>query len=122
MTKKVTKEEKLQDIAEAKKCFEEAHALMEKGKRLITRNITKDVKITAVNTDGGRCYLPREEADMIEVHLYSGILKLEKLLGEKTRPGISWDGKKDNTRKVMIVNGMSFFQLGNATQHKFNYK
>ena len=80
--RKITKEEKMADIAEAKKCFEEAHALMEKGKRLIKKNM-RGVEVTAVSTDGGRYYLPKGEADIIEVHLYSGILKLEKLFEEK---------------------------------------
>lgn len=120
-TRKITKEEKMADIAEAKKCFEEAHALMEKGKKLIKKNM-RGVEITDVNTDGGRHYLPKGEADMIEVHLYSGILKLEKLFGEKARPSVDWCGTKDYSKKVLIVDGIRFFQLGNATQHRFNYR
>ena len=117
---KITKEEKLAQIAEARKLYIEAQALVDKANKLIAKGM-RDVKIC-----GGYEYIeqtyPEVYKGMIEVHLYSGILRLEKLLGIKAEPRIDFCGRADKDRKALCVEGIEFFQIGEATQHRYSYR
>ena len=117
---KITKEEKLAQIAEARELYVEAQALVDKANKLIENGMRN------VSVCGGYDYeektYPEVYKGMIEVHLYSGILKLEKLLGVKTEPRIDCCGNPDTDRKALCVEGIEFFQIGTATQHRYSYK
>lgn len=113
---KITKEEKMADIQEAKKCFEEATKLIEKGEKLIKKNM-RGVEICA-----GKGYPPLGLSDyegycgLIEVHLFSGITKLERLLDVKGEAEKDWQGREDDSRRVFCVEGIKFFQIGDAVK------
>ena len=117
---KVTKEEKLAQIAEARELFIEAQALIDKANALICKGM-RDVTVC-----GGDEYkekvCPKAYEGMIEVHLFRGILKLEKLLGIKAEPKIDYCGDASKDRKALCVEGIEFFQIGEATQSRFNFK
>ena len=121
---KITKEEKMADIQEARKCFEEATKLIEKGEKLIKKNMR------SVEVCMGRGYPPLGASDyegyrgMVEVHLFSGITKLEKLLEMKGEVEKDWRGRENEGRRVLCVEGIKFFQIGEAvkqthTRYKF---
>lgn len=117
---KITKEEKLAQIAEARKLYAEAQVLINKANRLIEKGVR------GVVVCGGDSYeeqkYPAQYKGMIEIHLFKGILKLEKLLGIKATPRVNACGDIHKDEKALCVEGIEFFQLGQATQSKFNYK
>jgi len=117
---KITKEEKLAQIAEARELLVEAQALIDKAHALIKKGMP------GVDICGGDWYkvqtYPEVYKGTIEVHLYKGILKLEKLLGVKTEPKFYLDEEPSKDRKALCVEGIEFFQIGEATQHRYNYK
>ena len=120
---KITKEEKMTDIQEARRCFEEATKLIEKGENLIKKNM-RSVEICT-----GRGYPPLGISDyegyrgMIEVHLFSGISKLEKLLEVKGEVEKDWRGRDMEARRALCVEGIKFFQIGEAVkQTRTRYK
>lgn len=117
---KVTKEEKLAQIAEARELYIEAQALVDKANKLIAKGM-RDVHVCGGYDYKEKTY-PEAYKGMIEVHLYSGILKLERLLGIKAGPKINICGDADKDRKALCVEGIEFFQIGDATQHKYCYK
>ena len=119
---KITKEEKIADIQEAKKCFEEATKLIEKGQRLIKKNMR------GVEVCTGKGYPPLGISDyegyrgMIEVHLFSGFTKLEKLLEMKGEVEKDWRGCDIENRRVLCVEGIKFFQIGDAVKPVYKFK
>lgn len=117
---KITKEEKLAQIAEARELYIEAQALIDKADKLIAKGM-RDVKVCGGLDYAEKTY-PEIYKGMIEVHLYSGILKLEKLLGIKAEPRIDLCGNVDKDRKALCVEGIEFFQIGEATQHRYSYR
>ena len=117
---KITKEEKLAQIAEARKLYIEAQALVDRANKLITNGM-RGVEICGGDEYKEQTY-PEAYKGTIKVHLYSGILKLEKLLGIKAEPRINFCGSADNSQKALCVEGIEFFQLGEATQHRYNYR
>lgn len=118
-TKKVTKEEKLEQIEEAKRCYEEARKLIEQGDALIAKYM-RGVKVCRDDEFAPIIYRPHK--GMMHIHLYSGIGKLEKLFGVKAEPYINLCGKKANDRKMICIGGIEFMQIGEATQSRFCYK
>ena len=115
---KVTKEQKLADIAEARELLLEAEKLITKAEKLIAKNVRGVT--TCSHPFQEELFQPYE--GMISVHLYSGITKLENVLGIKTEPLKNWDGSLDRSRKVLCVEGIKFFQIGKATDRKYCYK
>ena len=116
--KNITKEEKLAQIEEARRCYEEAQELIDKGDALI-RTCMRGVEICGHDACKTNQY---NYKGMIEVHLYSGIGKLEKLFETKAEPYVNICGEKERDRKALCVGGIEFFQIGHATQSKFCYK
>lgn len=116
----ITKEEKLSQIAEARQLYAEAQMLIDKANALIEKGV-RGVKVC-----GGDEYreleYPEPYKGMIKIHIFSGILKLAKLLEIKAEPEIDYDGSVCKNRKAICVEGIKFFQIGKATQAKFNYK
>lgn len=117
---KVTKEEKLAQIAEARELLVEAQALIDKAHALI-KNGMRGVDICGGDSYKEQDY-PAIYKGMIEVHLYTGIRKLEKLLDIETEPKINFCGEKSKDRRALCVEGIEFFQIGEATQSKYNFK
>ena len=82
---KITKEEKLKDIAEARELYIEAGKLIEKANKLIARNV-RDVMASSSTLD---IYRPLEASDvcsneyvgLVPIHLFKGITRLEKAVG-----------------------------------------
>lgn len=122
-TYKITKEEKLAQIEEARKCFDEASALIEKGKALIKKSM-RGVELCDLSNNCRPLTSPDPEQyrGMVEVHLYSGMSKMEKLLGIKAKPEIDICGNKIRDRKALCVGGIKFFQIGTPTDSKYCYK
>lgn len=116
--KNITKEEKLAQIEEAKRCYEEAQELIDKGDALI-QTCMRGVEICGHDVCKPEGYYYK---DMIEVHLYSGIGKFEKLFETKAEPYVNICGEKERDRKALCIGGIEFFQIGHATQSKFCYK
>ena len=119
-SKKITKEEKLAQIAEARELLVEAQALIDKAHVLIKKDM-KGVEICGGDSYKEQAY-PEVYKGMIEVHVYKGILKLEKLLDIKAEPKIDFCGNPSKSRKALCVGGIEFFQLGEATQSRYNFK
>ena len=117
---KITKEEKLAQIAEARELYAEAQALIDRANNLIASGL-RDVSVCGGNEYRELIY-PAAYKGMISIHLYSGILKLEKLLGIKATPEVDSFDEVYTNRKALCVGGIKFFQLGQATQSKFNYR
>ncbi len=113
----ITKEEKLEDIKKAEEMYRQADELIKKADKLIKRKIRG---VDVVRDDNAISMEPYR--GMVEVHLYKGILRLEKLLGVKAEPEIRFDGSKARNRKVLCINGIKFFQIGEATQSRHHFK
>lgn len=113
----ITREEKLEDIKKAEEMYRQAEELIKNANKLIKRKIRG---VDVVSDDNVISMEPYR--GMVEVHLYKGILKLEKLLGVKAEPERQWDGSKSNNRKVLCVGGIKFFQIGEPTQSKYCFK
>lgn len=113
--KNITKEEKLAQIEEARRCYEEAQELINRGDALIQKCM-RGVTICGHDRFETNQY---QYKGMIEVHLYSGI---EKLFGIKAEPYVNICGEKERDRKALCIGGIEFFQIGHATQSKFCYK
>ena len=119
MNKKVTAEEKLLQIEEARECYEQAYKLIQKGNGLITKYM-REVKICDSLSYEPIFYEPYK--GMIEVHLYSGMSKLEKLFGMRAEPNINLCQQKDRDRKALCIGGIKFMQIGKPTESRFCYK
>lgn len=115
---KITAEEKLKDIAEAEALYKKALELIEQGNKLIKR------KMRGVDV----CSTPEIRAswdsypNMVEVHLYSGIMKMEKLLNVKGEPKKNYDGTTNKGRRALCIGNVMFFQIGEPTQSEYCYK
>lgn len=118
-TKKITKEEKLAQIEEARKCYEEAQKLIKQGDELIKKYM-RGVVICGHDEFEPLEYKPYK--DMISVHLFTGIGRFEKLFGVKGEPRIYCNGEKGRGEKALCIGGIRFFQLGEATQSRYNYR
>ena len=117
---KITKEEKLAQIAEARELYAEAQELIDKANALITKGM-RGVRLCE-GKDYHEMEYPPVYKGMIEVHVFEGILKLAKLLEIKAEPMIDMLGGVSKDRKAFCVEGIKFFQLGQATQSKYNFK
>ena len=110
---KITKEQKLANIEEARKLYEEADKLIKKADKLISKGINN------VQFCGHYECEPLSQMEykgLINVHLYSGILKLEKLLEVKTEPQVLYDGSVDDSVKILCVEGLRFLQIGDPVE------
>ena len=112
--------EKLADIEEARKLYEEADKLIKKADAIIRRNMSGNVDVCGHTEFEKLPYDPYK--GMIPVHLYKGIMRFEELLDVKTEPEKCWDGSVDKKKKVLCVNGIKFFQLGEATESNYCYR
>ena len=119
MSKKVTAEEKLLQIEEARECYEQAYKLIQKGNGLIMKYM-RDVKICDSLSYEPIHYEPYK--GMIEVHLYSGMSKFEKLFKEKAKANVNLCGDKDRDRKALCIGGIKFMQIGRPTESRFCYR
>lgn len=117
--KKITAEEKLAQIEEAKECYEQAYKLIQTGNGLIKKYM-RDVDIC---DPFGYEPIPYEPyKGMIEVHLYRGMSKLERLFGKKAELNINLCGNKDRDRKALCIGGIKFMQIGKPTESRYCYK
>lgn len=116
---KITAEDKIKQIEEAEKLYLQAIELIEQGNKLIKKGM-RGVELC----DGKPSVKESWEAypGMLQVHLFSGIGKLEKLLGIKAEPEKEYDGTVNNGRKALCVGNVKFFQIGSPTQSKYCYK
>lgn len=119
MATKLTKELKLAQIEEARKCYEEADRLIKKADKLIGMHL-RNVKTCGHDEFEAKACGPYK--GMIQVHLFSGITKLEKLLEVKTEPHRNLLGEENRDRKSLCVGGIEFMQIGEATQSRYCYK
>ena len=126
MARKITKEEKLNDIAEARKLYEEAGKLIAKANRLIQKNV-RDLQITGFHMSDFKPLtridvVSKEYVGLIPVHLYSGITRLEKVVGINSKAKLDYMERREKGERVLIVEGILFTQRGDATLEKHTYR
>ncbi len=114
-------EQKLKDIQEAVELYRQANELVDKANKMICKNIRGlHIVRTLPELMDGWDY--EEYRGKYEVHVYSGILKLAKVLGVETEPEKDSFGVERTDRKALVVDGIKFFQLGEPTQARYCYK
>ena len=116
----MTKNQKFKDIEQAKKLYAEADKLIKEADKLISKGF-KSIQFCG-HYECEPLTSPAEYKGLINVHLFSGILKLEKLLGLKTEPLIQYDGTVDNKVKVLCVNGLRFYQIADTVEKTTDFK
>lgn len=123
---KITKEEKLKDIAEARELYIEAGKLIEKANKLIARNV-RDVMASSSTLD---IYRPLKASDvcsneyvgLVPIHLFKGITRLEKAVGVPSKAKLDYMERKQRGERALVVEGVLFTQLGTATLEKHTYR
>ena len=126
MARKITKEEKLNDIAEARKLYEEAGKLIAKANRLIQKNV-RDLQITGFHMSDFKPLtridvVSKEYVGLIPVNLYSGITRLEKVVGINSKAKLDYMERREKGERALIVEGILFTQRGDATLEKHTYR
>lgn len=123
----VSKEEKMRDIAEARKLYIEAGKLIAKANKLIKKNVRN---LEVVGASSICEYRPLEKKDVVSkeyvglvpVHLYSGITRLEKAVGINSKAALDYMERKRRGERTLIVEGIVFTQTGDATLEKHTYR
>lgn len=116
-----TKEKKMQEIQEAVELYKQAHELVNKANKLITKNI-RGLSLVSGLPDVCESWDYKDYKGKLDVHVHSGLLKLAKVLEVEAEPEWAYDGTKINNRKAIVLDDVKFFQIGCATQSKYCYK
>jgi len=121
MSKSYSKDEKLSFLNEAIADYEEAQKLVEHASKLLSKC---GVRMCG-GSDGifGGASSNEYNAEK-SLHVYSGILKLQKILDQKAVHPYDCMGVQQNNRKAVFHNGVMFFQLGDveSAATKYHYR
>ena len=121
---KTTKEQKMAELEAARALMDEANEKIQQAAKLIKRNVN-DVNFCALDAfealPAGRVQ-NREYFGMVEVHLYSGIKRLAKVLEMDATAEKDYRGKESKDRLCLCAGGIKFFQIGEPSEKKISYK
>lgn len=115
------REEKLKDIQEAVEMYKQANELVAKANELITRNV-EGLELVGHMPEPCGDYDNRAYRGKMNVHIYKGIYKLAGVLCKIPKPEVDLFGFEYPNRKALVVDGIKFFQLGEASQNEICYR
>lgn len=122
---KVTAEEKIKDIEQACELYKQAGELIEKANKLISKNV-RDVQVSGqfpeIRPLKPNDVVSKDYYGLVPIHLYSGINRLEKATGVKSYAKLDYQEKKCKGERALVVGGIVFTQLGNATLERHTYR
>lgn len=121
---KTTKEQKLAELEEARALMDEANKNIQQAVKLIKKNV-RGLDFCGTDQYAALDALKVSSRDywgLVEIHLYSGIKNLAKVLEMDAKPEKDYMGKETEDRLCLCAGGIKFFQIGHPLEKKTKYK